>query len=284
MNDDQLALLRNIRANPDDDLSRLVYADWLEERGEQPMAELIRYHIERDRLPADSPRRIDLAVHTGILLGLHRDRWVNDLQQRFGITGVEFVRGIPEEVELPLSAFAGVSEDLFTTLPVRHVMLTGVTVLSDLRRLTMPSGVMRSATIPWAINSHIGWGGQWIHTRPRCTFTVLDPAPDQAEPALRTGRWRIICPAVWSGPDRQTETEFFEQFSLDPDVSTDSGELRLATRQFDDPVEFDRWCRVPNPFSGPHWLEWQDGRLVTHRRGLELPQLYSEDMVGDDDY
>lgn len=130
MNSDQLTLLRNIRANPDDDLSRLVYADWLEERGDQPMAELIRCHIERERVEPNSPRYFDLISHAGMLLAQHRDRWTADLRERFGVTGVEFVRGIPEEEVLPLDCFPGVAEELFTTLPVRHVMLTSVSTLA----------------------------------------------------------------------------------------------------------------------------------------------------------
>ena len=40
------ALLRAILANPDDDLPRLVYADWLEEHGESERAEFIRVQCE----------------------------------------------------------------------------------------------------------------------------------------------------------------------------------------------------------------------------------------------
>lgn len=45
MTDDELALLRAIRANPDDDLPRLVMADWLDERGEHARAEFIRLQV-----------------------------------------------------------------------------------------------------------------------------------------------------------------------------------------------------------------------------------------------
>lgn len=42
MSEDEAALLRMIRGNPDDDLPRLVYADWLEERDHAEQAEMIR--------------------------------------------------------------------------------------------------------------------------------------------------------------------------------------------------------------------------------------------------
>jgi uncharacterized protein (TIGR02996 family) len=44
-------LLADIIDNPDDDTPRLVYADWMEEKGDPARAELIRTQIERTRLP-----------------------------------------------------------------------------------------------------------------------------------------------------------------------------------------------------------------------------------------
>jgi uncharacterized protein (TIGR02996 family) len=46
MCDDERAILWNIKANPDDDLPRLVYADWLEERGWGERAVDIREQCE----------------------------------------------------------------------------------------------------------------------------------------------------------------------------------------------------------------------------------------------
>ncbi|MCI0455434.1 MAG: TIGR02996 domain-containing protein [Gemmataceae bacterium] len=45
---DEADFLQNILDNPDEDANRLVYADWLEERGD-PRAELIRLQVESDR-------------------------------------------------------------------------------------------------------------------------------------------------------------------------------------------------------------------------------------------
>lgn len=44
---EQLGFWAAIRANPDDDTPRLVYADWLEEHGDEPRAEFIRLQIEQ---------------------------------------------------------------------------------------------------------------------------------------------------------------------------------------------------------------------------------------------
>ena len=45
---DRAALYRGILERPDDDVARLVYADWLEENGEAERAEFIRLQVEVD--------------------------------------------------------------------------------------------------------------------------------------------------------------------------------------------------------------------------------------------
>lgn len=79
--------LEAIWANPDDDLPRLVYADWLEERGESTYAEFIRLDCMLERKEPMMPRergrlrqhrhdlRTKLAAEWGHVLGEH-DRWV----------------------------------------------------------------------------------------------------------------------------------------------------------------------------------------------------------------
>src|SRR5262249_40896996 len=51
------AFLAAIRENPEDDAVRLVYANWLEERGDAARAEFIRLQCESARLGADDPCR-----------------------------------------------------------------------------------------------------------------------------------------------------------------------------------------------------------------------------------
>ena len=46
MNPDELALLAGVAAHPDADLPRLVFADWLEERGFERRAEFIRLQCD----------------------------------------------------------------------------------------------------------------------------------------------------------------------------------------------------------------------------------------------
>ncbi len=57
--DNRDALIRAIIDHPEDDLPRLVFADWLEEHGAALRAEFIRAQIELTQLQFDEKRRVD---------------------------------------------------------------------------------------------------------------------------------------------------------------------------------------------------------------------------------
>lgn len=75
------ALLEAIIANPADDLPRLIYCDWLEERGEAERAEFIRIQCELARLkePCETTQG-QIFLHEG-----RHDRHVEDKRQRCGL-------------------------------------------------------------------------------------------------------------------------------------------------------------------------------------------------------
>jgi uncharacterized protein (TIGR02996 family) len=60
------AFVHEIIESPDDDTLRLVYADWLEEHGEPPPAELIRTQCALARLPNGDPQRSRHAAANGL--------------------------------------------------------------------------------------------------------------------------------------------------------------------------------------------------------------------------
>jgi uncharacterized protein (TIGR02996 family) len=85
MSDDEAALLRGVLLEPEADLPRLVYADWLEERGgegDADRAEYIRLGVGTARREPDP--RTGWEIHVALqqarhreaeLLALHRERW-----------------------------------------------------------------------------------------------------------------------------------------------------------------------------------------------------------------
>jgi uncharacterized protein (TIGR02996 family) len=60
--------IKAIRASPDDDCIRLIYADWLEERGDPP-GEFIRVQVALAHLAEDEDRWAALAAREQLLLG-----------------------------------------------------------------------------------------------------------------------------------------------------------------------------------------------------------------------
>jgi uncharacterized protein (TIGR02996 family) len=129
---DSESFLRAIRANPEDDTLRLVFADWLDEHGQPDRAEFIRLQVEldpvRDRL--DDPRVQELRDREAALLDAHRREWLGaaaDVAAEYPAFGPVFRRGLPEMVCLPLDTFLTRGTNLFAACPtVREVSLYGV--------------------------------------------------------------------------------------------------------------------------------------------------------------
>jgi len=114
---DRETFTRAICADPDDDTTRLVFADWLEEHGEPERAEFIRVQIEHAH---GNPGRSygELTPRERQLLDLHLARWFADPE----VTGIG--RGFGFHIELPCDAFMQRAEALFATHPVTSVQLT----------------------------------------------------------------------------------------------------------------------------------------------------------------
>ena len=87
---DQNAFLHTICAHPDEDAPRLVYADWLDERGD-PLGEFIRVQVELAKIKENHPRFAPLRSRQLELMLANVPRWV----QPYGMQmwGVEFRRG-----------------------------------------------------------------------------------------------------------------------------------------------------------------------------------------------
>jgi uncharacterized protein (TIGR02996 family) len=132
--------LHAIIADPDTDSLRLVYADWLEETGENTRADLIRVQVELGSLAPDAPRRAELQSRERPLLSREQRRWFVLLTEWgcglpvFSHYHVGFRRGLLEEVTLGTNFFVAVAAPLFATAPVRAVRLR--TVAPFLEELT----------------------------------------------------------------------------------------------------------------------------------------------------
>jgi uncharacterized protein (TIGR02996 family) len=100
MTDD--AFLRAILQDPDDDVPRLVYADWLDERGD-PRGEFIRVQCRLATLGPEDARRPSLVRVERGLLERHRDEWLGPLRPL--ASRWAFRRGFLDLVAVPAAVY-----------------------------------------------------------------------------------------------------------------------------------------------------------------------------------
>ncbi len=117
MNDPD-GFLQAILAEPDDDAHRLIYADWLEERGD-PRGEFIRVQCELARRDEDDPRRPALRARERALLKKHEKVWAGPLTRL--VPAWVFHRGFVWSVSAEPRQFVEHAAELFRLAPVRGV-------------------------------------------------------------------------------------------------------------------------------------------------------------------
>jgi uncharacterized protein (TIGR02996 family) len=120
MRDDE-AFLRAICDNPDDDLPRLIYADFLDEHDDGERAELIRVQCELARPVGDSQRFAKLVVRSEQLLLNHRRRWLGPLDEF--VRDAVFRRGFVEQISLSARSFLVHAETIWRSAPVRWLTI-----------------------------------------------------------------------------------------------------------------------------------------------------------------
>jgi len=101
------AFLEAILAAPEQDAPRLVYADWLEERGD-PRGQFIRLQIAADRCARQSHERHELEAQARALLDEYEEEWIGDILRNKARSW--FRRGFVEKIIVPamyLQTYAG---------------------------------------------------------------------------------------------------------------------------------------------------------------------------------
>ena len=115
-----------IAAAPDDDSPRLVYADWLLERGD-PRGELISVQCASERLAATDPRRRALEASANRLLDRYGTTWTEPIRDRLGGHSVRWRRGMIEHVTVKVAPLLERPELLLELCPlVRSVGVEAV--------------------------------------------------------------------------------------------------------------------------------------------------------------
>lgn len=125
------AFMEAIVENPDDDAVRLIYADWLDEHGEESRACFIRLQIEAARLPLGDCRREELEREAARLTPpIFVDegkkipqRWARSLPPELLRRSVEFHRGMPAGLGITAAEFCWFADDVFRAIPLQHLNL-----------------------------------------------------------------------------------------------------------------------------------------------------------------
>jgi uncharacterized protein (TIGR02996 family) len=117
------AFLQDILDHPEDEVSRRIFADWLQEQ-DDPRGEFILAQCELAAMPRHDPRWPDLADRERELREAHGKTWAGPLADL--VTSYEFRRGFVERVTLPAGTFRAKGRRLFELAPVRDVRLLPV--------------------------------------------------------------------------------------------------------------------------------------------------------------
>lgn len=117
---DEQALLAAVRAHPDDDTPRLVFADWLDERAQgddAARAALIRVQCRLETLPPSGRERRAAEKEVKALLKAHAKRWTAPLPAALGANWT-FRRGFVDGCSISPTHFIQHAELIFQHAPL----------------------------------------------------------------------------------------------------------------------------------------------------------------------
>jgi uncharacterized protein (TIGR02996 family) len=150
------ALLRAILDHPDDDAPRLVYADFLDERGDGPRAAFIRAQVRLAHLPPDHPDRPRLIQTERTLIRTHGYAWRAWLPR--WVTGWGFRRGFVDWIRCEASAFLAGADEVRRRTPLAGVRLDGGSDLAVPVFRSRALDGLRSLTLSIVLPAHV-----WEH-------------------------------------------------------------------------------------------------------------------------
>ena len=162
---EQAALLAGIVARPDDDTARLVYADWLQEHGDEEQAQYIRDAIALDCLSTyEDVKRERLGQRLDKIADARGENWLRALGVIDSLP--HFDRGMLFDVNFDsANAFLACAPALMTRTPVQYLgigsdgfsdddldwlsRLAELPNLHNLRGLTLSNGAQPFSTEAW---------------------------------------------------------------------------------------------------------------------------------------
>jgi len=157
---DEAAFLAALRANPADDTTRLVYADWLEEQGEPEQAEYLRLVCTLVGVPDNELSESPFADRLRFLSERVLPWWQADVGARFELALLEFNPTDRVSIELALERLLE---------PVGRAEIGALVAAT-------PVAIRSRMSLPAAVELHMEWPRycNWFHSKPR---VVIRPIP-----------------------------------------------------------------------------------------------------------
>lgn len=115
---DREALLHAIADRPDEPIRQLVFADYLQENGEETRAAFVRLRCEAERVGRESPQYDDLIREGDDVLREHEREWLGAWADR--LVDWEFDGGFIRSVRMTANQFEKHGADLFAWEPVER--------------------------------------------------------------------------------------------------------------------------------------------------------------------
>lgn len=131
------ALLKAVCDNPDDDTPRLVFADWLQENGEETYADFVRLQVRHgEMLRHAAPDTEEFARRARELWLRHGRKWRSGLPQVIGVEWHDaFFRGFPERARVSSDAALLANARAFALVPVRHLEINAFAAIDGFDQL-----------------------------------------------------------------------------------------------------------------------------------------------------
>jgi uncharacterized protein (TIGR02996 family) len=147
------AFLQAILESPEDDLPRLVYADWLTDQGD-PRGEFVHVQCLLARLPGEDPRRPHLEARQRQLLDRHQDEWLGALRPL--LCRWTFRRGFLDEAAVHAATYLAHSAIAWPSTVRRvEVELSGFEVPAEIIDLVPESLVHENLMLPLGLRGRM---------------------------------------------------------------------------------------------------------------------------------
>ena len=112
------SFIREIAENPTDDIPRLVFADWLEEHGDE-RGEFIRVQCQLAKLDEFDPQRYDLESRELQLIRQRSKGWARPFR---GLAkSWTYRRGLVDGIRIDTQTFLNHKDELFANAPIQSV-------------------------------------------------------------------------------------------------------------------------------------------------------------------